>query len=286
MKKKVCMGMCMMVVLVWTMLPFYWFLKMAFEIPADVARFPPSFYPRHPTIASLATVLGFKFVSKDGTVYLPSGRARQVRVGLLNSLILSCSVTAITMLVVIPLAYTFGRLEFSHKNKLIFAILFAAALPPISILIPFYMIFIKLGLAGTMVGLIIVTLTITIPLLTWMLIGYFRNLPKVEPLARIDGFSRLKTMIFVIIPMAKVGISVGATICFLTAWNEFTFAQILVNGTPAATVPPVISGFLFMHPEVTQLAATVLYTLIPPFLVGYWLQKYITQMNITEPIER
>ena len=72
---------------------------------------------------------------------------------------------------------------------LLTSILLSVSLPPVSTLIPFYTLYVQLGLTGTLTGLIIVTLTITIPIVAWMLIGFFRNLPPVELLARIDGFS-------------------------------------------------------------------------------------------------
>ena len=83
--------------------------------------------------------------------------------------------------------------------------------------------------------------------------------------------------------MAKVGVAIGTIVSFLFAWNEYTFAWILVNGTPAATLPPSIAGFLFQAPEPQLLAVSVIYSLIPPFIVAYFLQKHITKMNITEP---
>ena len=82
--------------------------------------------------------------------------AEQVVRGLENSIIVSILVTLITMLVVVPLSYTFGRLDFPHKNKLFFAVLFSVALPPISIVLPFYILYLELGLAGTRLGLIII----------------------------------------------------------------------------------------------------------------------------------
>ena len=85
--------------------------------------------------------------------------------------------------------------------------------------------------------------------------------------------------------MGKVGIAVGAIIAFLFAWNEYTFSQILVNGTPATTIPASISGFLFQHPEPEHLAAAIIFSLIPPFIVVYILQKHITKMHIAEPLE-
>ncbi len=183
-----------------------------------------------------------------------------------------------------PLAYVFARLDFPHKNKLIFAVLLAVALPPVSTLIPFYAMYIRIGLAGTLTGLVIVTLTVTVPFVTWMLIGYFRNLPPVERLARVDGFSRLETFTRIILPLAKSGIAVAAVIAFLFAWNEYTYALVLVNGTTANTLPTAISGFLFQHPEPSQLSAALLLTILPPALVAFFLQRHIAELNLVDPI--
>ncbi len=271
-------------VLLWTLIPLYWFGKMAFQTPAEISVFPPYFYPHQPTISGFVNVMGYPYTSGSGETFIPSGQAGQVKRGLLNSLILASIVTCITMVVVVPLAYTFGRLEFPHKSKLLFAILLCVALPPISIMIPFYILFVRTGLAGTLGGLVLVTLTITIPFVTWMLLGFFRNLPPVERLARIDGYSRFGAFVRIVIPMAKVGIAVGAIISFLFSWNEYTFSEILVNGTPATTIPVSVSGFLFQHPEPEHLAASMIFSLIPPFIVAYLLQKHIAKMNIVEPL--
>ena len=272
------------IILVWTLLPLYWTLRMAVQTPADIAVFPPSFLPSNPTVRSFYAVAGVEYTTSSGEVLLPSGQADQVMRGLWNSFLLATIVMCITMVVVVPLAYVFGRLKFPHKNKLFFAVLLAVALPPISTIIPFYLQFLKLGLTGSLLGLTIVTLTITIPFVTWMLVGFFGNLPPVERLATIDGFSRMGTLIRVVIPMAKVGILTGAIIAFLFAWNEFTFAQILVNATPATTIPPAVGGFMFQEPEPANLAVALAYSLVPPFAAVYLLQRYIVKMNIVEPL--
>ena len=165
--------------------------------------------------------------------------------------------TAITTCVVVPLSYVFARLEFRFKDVLLAAILLSVSLPPVSTLIPFYTLYVQLGLTGTLTGLIIVTLTITIPIVAWMLIGFFRNLPPVELLARIDGFSRLYTLTRIIVPMARSGIMVAAMIAFLFSWNEYVYAQVLVTGSDAVTLPAAMSGFLFQVPEPAQLAASL-----------------------------
>jgi ABC-type glycerol-3-phosphate transport system permease component len=276
--------LALLVVLLWTLLPIYWFLKISLLTPDEIARFPPPLYPLEPTPAAFLNIFGFDHTLADGTVRRASGQAAQILRGLGNSLIVSFVVTIVTLVVVVPLAYVFARLEFRHKNTLLFAILLAVALPPVSTLIPFYAMYIRLGLAGTLSGLILVTLTITIPFVTWMLIGYFRNLPPIERLARIDGYSRFETFLYIVAPLGRSGIAVAAVIAFLFAWNEYTYALVLVNGTSANTLPTAISGFLFQHPEPSHLAASLALSILPPALVAFFLQRHIAEMNLVDPV--
>ena len=276
--------LALLVVLLWTLLPIYWFLKISLLTPDEIARFPPPLYPLEPTPAAFLNIFGFDYTLADGTVRRGSGQAVQILRGLGNSLIVSFVVTIVTLVVVVPLAYVFARLEFRHKNTLLFAILLAVALPPVSTLIPFYAMYIRLGLAGTLSGLILVTLTITIPFVTWMLIGYFRNLPPIERLARIDGYSRFETFLYIVAPLGRSGIAVAAVIAFLFAWNEYTYALVLVNGTSANTLPTAISGFLFQHPEPSHLAASLALSILPPALVAFFLQRHIAEMNLVDPV--
>lgn len=272
------------VALVWTLLPIYWFLKMSLLTPDEIARFPPPLIPLDPTPAAYFNIFGFDYQVTPELVRRASGQAGQIINGLLNSLIVSIVVTVITMLVVVPLAYVFARLDFRFKQALLITILLSVALPPVSTLIPFYALYVQLGLAGTLTGLIIVTLTITIPFVTWMLIGYLRNLPPVERLARVDGYTRFETLLFVVIPLARSGIAVAAVIAFLFAWNEYTYALVLVNGTPANTLATALSGFLFQHPEPSHLAAALVLSILPPVLVAYFLQRHVAEMNLVDPV--
>ena len=276
--------LALLVVLLWTLLPIYWFLKISLLTPDEIARFPPPLYPLEPTPAAFLNIFGFDYTLADGTVRRGSGQAAQILRGLGNSLIVSFVVTIVTLVVVVPLAYVFARLEFRHKNTLLFAILLAVALPPVSTLIPFYAMYIRLGLAGTLSGLILVTLTITIPFVTWMLIGYFRNLPPIERLARIDGYSRFETFLYIVAPLGRSGIAVAAVIAFLFAWNEYTYALVLVNGTSANTLPTAISGFLFQHPEPSHLAASLALSILPPALVAFFLHRHLAEVNLVDPV--
>jgi multiple sugar transport system permease protein len=270
--------------LVWTFLPIYWTLKFAFETQSEIAHFPPLLVPPKPQPASFFNIFGMDYRLADGTVLKASGQANQIMLGLRNSIIVATIVTVITCLVVVPLAYVFARLEFPGRSKLLAAVLLSVSLPPVSTLIPFYSLYVQLGLIGTLTGLIIITLTITIPLVVWMLIGFFRNLPPIENLARIDGFSRIYTFARIIVPMARSGVIVAAVIAFLFSWNEYVYAQVLVTGSDAVTLPAAMTGFLFQVPQPAQLAASLTLSLVPPFIIAFFIQKHIAEMNLSDPV--
>lgn len=272
------------VALVWSLLPIYWFCRMSLMTPGEAARFPQPLIPGNINFSAFFAIMGSSYTLADGSVINPSGLATAISRGLVNSLIVSVSVTVLTLLIALPLAYVFARLEFRHKNKLLFAILLAVAIPPVSTLIPFYTMYVRLGLSGTLTGLVIVDLTITVPFVAWMMIGYFRNLPPIERLARIDGYGLFGAFALFVVPMAKGGVAVAAVIAFLFAWNEFAFALVLVNATTANTLPAAISGFLFQQPEPANLAASVVLAMVPPALFAYYLQNHVAEMNIVDPV--
>jgi multiple sugar transport system permease protein len=273
-----------MLALLWSLTPIYWFCRMAFLTPLEIRRFPWPLLPHVPNLAAFYNIFGFNYILPTGVISPASGQAEQIIRGLINSIMVSVIVTLITLVIVLPLAYVFARTNFRFKNALLFAILLGAALPPISTLIPFYVMYLRLGLAGTLTGLVIVYLTITVPFVTWMLIGYFRNLPPIERLARIDGYSRLAAFIGLVLPLARSGIAVAAVTTFLFAWNEYTYALVLVNGSTANTLPTAVSGFLFMYPEPGNLAASVVLTIVPPILVAYFLQRHVGDMNLVDAV--
>ena len=277
-------GIAIALLILWSLVPIYWFVRMAFLTHEQIAQFPPLIVPTSFNVGSFFNIFGYDHRLADGTLMTASGQSGQIVHGLENSLIVSVVVTLITIVIVVPLAYVFARLEFRFKNLLLNAVLLAVAIPPVSTLIPFYTMYVQLGLSGTLTGLVIVDLTTTVPFVAWMLIGYFRNLPPIERLARIDGYSRIHTLLFLVLPLAKSGVAVAAVIAFLFAWNEFTFALILVNGTPATTLPAAISGFLGQDPNPSNLAACILITILPPALVAFFLQRHVAEMNLADPV--
>jgi multiple sugar transport system permease protein len=219
------------------------------------------------------------------------GQPEAVARGFLNSAIVAIPVAVIGTAMAIIGGYGFGRYRFPFKNTLLFALLSVRLLPPIAVLIPYFVILSALHLVGTYLGLIVTYLTAVVPLLTWVLMGYFASLPiEIERAARIDGCGRLRALWHITIPMALPGIAAAFVIAFLTAWNELLFAVVLTGGTAKQTLSPALLAFSPTMPSgganlgMTLFAAGSVLSTIPPLILALLVQRYITRLNVADPM--
>ena len=212
---------------------------------------------------------------------LSGGQTKQLSLALLNSFIVALPTAIISTAIAMLAGYAFGRFTFPGQRSLLFTLLLTRVLPPIAILIPYYAFFQSIGMIGTHASLILTYLPGITPLIAWLLMGYFATLPvNVERAARIDGCSRLQALWHVIIPMALPGISAGFIIAFLFAWNELLFAIILTGGSSAQTLSPSLQA---ISQNVVLLTAASTLSVIPPFLLALFFQKFITRLNVVDP---
>jgi len=225
-------------------------------------------------------------VGYGGKVYGPSGHADLVINGLRNSLIIASVTALISMLLGLPVAYAMGRLNFRYKNTLLFGILFSRSYPPIAIVIPFFILTQRLGLRGTYHGMILMYLSVTVPLVVWIMMGFFASLPRTaEREARVDGCSRFGAFYRVMLPMSWSGVAASAIIAFMFAWNEFVFAYILSAGTKVQTLPATIAGMFFQaFGEPGELTGAAFLGILPPLILAFVFQRRIRQLNIVDPL--
>jgi multiple sugar transport system permease protein len=244
-------------------------------------------WPRGMSFANYRALLGIESI---GEVF--GGQVVAVARGFINSALVAIPVAVIGTAIAVAGGYAFGRYRFRFKNTLLFVLLSVRVLPPIAILIPYFVILSALHLVGTYTGLIITYLTAVVPLLTWVLMGYFASLPiEIERAARIDGCGRLRALWHVAIPMAAPGITAAFVIAFLTAWNELLFGIILTGGTANQTLSPALLAFSPTMPStgtanlgMTLFAAGSVLSTIPPLILALLAQRYITRLNITDPV--
>lgn len=269
--------------LIWTLFPFYWTLKASFMRELDVLGHlvgPVG----HLSFDNYRAVLGLS----EGTSIF-GGQTRAVMTGFANSALVALPSAAIGAAIASFAGYALGRFNFPFKNTLLFILLLTRVLPPITMLIPYFIFFSAIGLVGSLFGLGITYLTAVIPLLSWMLMGYFSSLPiEVERAARIDGCSRLQVLFYVIFPMAAPGIAAAFIIAFLVSWNDLLFGIVLTGGTNAQTLSPALLGLSPLMPgfrtDMTLFAAASMLSTIPPLLLALIFQRFITGLNLSDPV--
>ena len=155
-----------------------------------------------------------------------------------NSLIVTIASTALTILMATFAAYAFSRFKIKGKDDLLFFILSTRMLPAVVVLIPVFLMFRKLGLGDTQLGLIILYTAFNLSFAVWVLKGFIDEIPvEYEEAAMVDGYTRFQTFWKIIVPQAMTGIAATAVFCFIFSWNEFGFAFIMTKSR-AQTIPP------------------------------------------------
>jgi len=273
-------------VIAWTFLPIVamvWASLMPFNalINGGLLQWPSGM-----GFANYRAVLGIATINQ-----IFGGQPMAVARGFINSAVVAVLVAAIATAISVVGGYAFGRFRFPFQNTLLFVLLSVRVLPPIAVLIPYFVILSALHLIGTYFSLVVTYVTAVVPLLTWVLTGYFASLPvEIERAARIDGCGRLQALWHVTIPMALPGVVAAFVIAFLTAWNELLFGIVLTGGTAKQTLSPALLAFSPTMPSgganlgMTLFAAGSVLSTIPPLILALLVQRYITRLNIADPV--
>ena len=280
---KLFVALSILFVLLWTMVPFFWMLWASFMTDSELSEGIVQAIDE-PTLEHYKRIFGH---AEKEAIF--GGQTKLLGQGFLNSLIVALPVAIIGTTIATLAGYAFGRFQFPAKTGLLFGLLLTRVLPPVAILIPYFTMFRTVGLVGDPGGLILTYLTGIIPLLSWVLMGYFATLPlEVERAARIDGCSRLKVLWYIIIPMAAPGISAAFIIAFLFAWNELLFAIILVGGTKWQTLSPALLAISPLtavgYSPIALFSAASTLSIAPPLILALIFQRYITRLNIVDPV--
>lgn len=250
----------LLVVLVW-LTPVYWLVNVALKTQSQL-------FVQTPTFIFEPTFQNFWIAIHEFGILWNA----------LNSLIIASGATAITLVFATLLVYGITRFEFRIRNPLLMWILNLRMLPPIAIVIPFYVVYAQVGLIDTFPGMIIAYLPLTLPLAVWLLYGFALDMPRsIDEAARIDGANRWQVFRDMVLPLMRPAIAVAGTFCFLEVWNEFTLALIL-TGSRTKTVPIGMSQFLTEHSvEWGPMAAAALMLLVPLLVVTYFLQRSLVR---------
>jgi multiple sugar transport system permease protein len=247
--------------LIWV-LPLIWAFVVSLKSEREVLAYPPSVI-FDPTWANYVDALFGDFSIVDS---------------LMTSAIVSTATTVLTIVLAVPAAYAFARLRLPAKRSLGFYTLATQMVPPVGLVIPYFLILNRFGWLDTYHGMIIVYLTFSLPFAIWLMVSYMEDIPwEMEEAAFLDKASRLQTLWHVVIPQVRGGIAVTVIFIFLNAWNEFLFAVQLGGNTVR---PVTVAMYNFVSVEQTlwaKLSAAALVAMLPVVIIGIAAQKQIVK---------
>jgi multiple sugar transport system permease protein len=240
--------------------PIFWMASMTVK-PNDVMFARPTVWLFAPTLAHFRNVL-----------------AQGFHWSLLTSFILCLASTALVVIIGTPAAYAFARFEMKLKDDLFLFILATRMAPPVCLVIPFYLIFSRLGLLDTFVGLTLAYMTFNLSFYVWVLRSFCRDLPvELEEAATLEGWSRVQIFRRVVFPLLRNGIVATAVLCFIFAWNEFLFAFML-GGKAVQTLPVSIPKLITSQGvRWGEMAVVGMTALLPVLAVVFVLQRHIVR---------
>jgi len=241
--------------------PIVWLLLSSVLQQQALTSIPPDLSPSSFTLANYLEVFS---------------SAAQLGRAIINSLIVATFTTALAIILGAPAAYALARLEIKHAGTILLMVLAAQMFPAIVIAIPLFITASKLGLIDTKLLLILVYLSFNLPIVIWVLRGFFMGLPLgLERAARVDGASPLQTFFRIVLPISLPSLFAAAIFAFIEAWNEFFFALIMTRQT-AQTVPLAISAFAGQYQTMFgQMMAAAAISVAPIILLTILLRNTI-----------
>ncbi|MFG2498030.1 carbohydrate ABC transporter permease [Streptomyces sp. NPDC048441] len=249
--------------LVFLAFPFLWLISTAFKPARELGSLHPTWIPKDPTLDN------FRQAFDEQPLLQAAG----------NSLIAALSASLIAVVIATPMAYVMAR----HRNRISKAatgwVVISQAFPFVLIIIPLFLILKNLHLINSLLGLIMVYVVWSLPFALWMLVGYVRAVPtELEEAASVDGASKVRTFVSVVAPLLAPGIVATAMFAFITAWNEFFFALVLLKTPEKQTLPVILNRFIGTEgvADLGPLAAAAFLATIPSLVIFAIIQKRIT----------
>ncbi len=272
--------------IVYVLAPIGWLLSSSFQSEAEITSVPPHWMPHEPTLENFRAI----FEAKDKVVtyenrkqgdtasggYIPS-TAKNLLPSMWNSLLVALAVVVLNLLVGVPAAYALAKIRFIGRTASVYFMLSTRVIPDIALVVPFFLFIQKLGLLDNLLALVITYLAITVPFSIFILTGYFESLPdELDKAARVDGCSRLQTLLLVYLPLALPSLVAVVLFTFLTSWNEFLLALMFTQTPASQTMPIVVASFTSDFTiSFSFINAAGALAIIPPVIIAIMFERYI-----------
>jgi multiple sugar transport system permease protein len=248
------------IVTVLTLFPIYWLFMISFKTPDEIFAHPPVWWPQSIQFANYAVLF------KDGDV-----------VTIWNSLVIATVSTGLAMVLGTMCAYSIARFR-TGGNLFSDWLLSNRMVPPIVIVFPVFLLFVKLGWVDSFTGLILLYTAFNLPYVIWMMRGYILDIPlELEESALVDGCTRWQVFVRVVWPMARNGLFATAVFTFVFAWNEFIFALVLTRNA-ATTFPVQVTHYFGGQSNFwAKIAAMSVLGTVPIFIAVTIMQRYLVR---------
>ncbi|MBQ0864794.1 carbohydrate ABC transporter permease [Streptomyces smyrnaeus] len=246
--------------LVFLAFPLVWLLSTSFKSPTELGKIDPTWIPQHPTLENFRSAFEAQPLARSA----------------LNSLIVASGATLVSVVIAVPAAYVLVR----HRSRVGGAangwVLVSQMFPFVLVIIPLFLVLKNLHLIDSVGGLIIVYVVWNLPFALWMLQGYVRAVPvSLEEAAAVDGAGRLRILRSVVLPLLAPGLVATLMFSFVTAWNEFFFALVLLKSPENQTMSVILTRFLGAEgvADLGPLAAASVLATVPSLLFFALLQR-------------
>ncbi|MFD5743223.1 carbohydrate ABC transporter permease [Streptomyces massasporeus] len=258
--------------LVFLAFPFLWLLSTAFKPPRELGSLHPTWIPKDPTLANFRQAF-------DEQPLLHAA---------LNSLTAALGAAVVAVLIATPMAYVVARRRTRLAKAVTGWVVVSQAFPFVLLIIPLFLVLKNLRMINSVPGLVLVYVVWALPFALWMLAGYVRAVPlELEEAAAVDGAGRLRTLVSVTAPLLAPGIVATALFAFITAWNEFFFALVLLKTPEKQTLPVVLTHFIGAEgvADLGPLAAAAFLATLPSLVVFAIIQRRITGGMLTGAVK-
>jgi multiple sugar transport system permease protein len=220
------MWLCIAAIVLFCLFPFYWLINISLKTGNDLQS--SSIIPPHPTLSNYKAI----FQNPDFTKALR------------NSAVVALTTTVLALAVGSFCAYALARLKLKGKFVILAIVLTISTFPQIAIAAPLFKLWSDIGLFNTWTGLIVPYLTFALPLSVYILVSFFKEIPKdLEEAALVDGATHFQAFRKVVVPLAAPGLATAGILTFIGAWNEFLLSVTLTSSSKARTVPAAIAFF-------------------------------------------
>jgi len=219
-------GIALFVVMVF---PVYWMVSTAFKTDDQITSLKPTWFPTHPTLVHFSNAIHTPFFWTD----------------VKNSIIVVLFTVVVAMVLAFLAAVALAKYRFTGRKLFIFLIIGIQMLPGAGLIIPLYVVLARYHEVGKLSGVIITYLTFALPFCVWTLRGFIVGIPdELEEAAMVDGSTRLGAFTRILLPLVAPGLVATSVFAFITSWNEYIFARILLNDQNTQTVTVWLSYFL------------------------------------------